>query len=131
MDTVTARYEMTADVFTQTDTQNPSGALKRVWNYATPISNIACQAQGILRATGKMTGSAEEWREEYLEIDWIRVATQFVMDRTMRFGHIKNLAGVSLFPQNYIYYVVGVTPVTDPFGYLVEYEVLGKRVREV
>jgi hypothetical protein len=146
-----ARYTMLADVVRQTATRDPdSGQISRVWDYEHPgtVRNLTV---GILGGGIRVVGSTEMWGEDYEEIEWAKmyISSQLIkMDVTdenlnvigeenvyiTRRWRVTNIrqddTGKYLWigddGEPIVFNIMGITPIMDPFGDPVEYELLLK-----
>jgi hypothetical protein len=150
-----ARYSMIADFYQQKNVQDESGQITREWNRENPfvIQNLT-QAIVVKGAEGDVL--TEKWTQLYEPHTNIKmfIATNKlnssllgpiggsligdlfnpeVITRRFRVGNIRQKStGETLWltdrnsPTEFN--VMGVTPVTDPFGKVVEYELLLKEV---
>jgi hypothetical protein len=120
---------MMAEVYDQTAVQSASGAIERSWNYTSPIKTIFCQASGIVDGGIRVVGSTERWEEKYQNVEWVHIATDAQITKRQRIGNIMNSQGELLF-EGVIFEVLGITPILNPFGALVEYDVLAQRAEK-
>lgn len=140
---LSARYTMLADFYRQTVRQTESGQIIREWDREDPyiVQNLA---EGILGGGIRVVGSTETWGKDYNPIEWAKmyIASQVVDDdekgavtlnRRFRVSNIRDrVTGERLWVdddrRNIEFHVMGITPIQDPFGRNVEYEILLKGV---
>lgn len=150
-----ARYSMMADFYQQKNVQDESGQITREWNRDNPfvIQNLA---QAILVRGAGSDGMTEKWTELYQPetnikmfiatnkldssllgpIGGARLGDPFspeVITRRFRVGNIRekstgDVLWLSDRNSPMEFNVMGVTPVTDPFGKVAEYELLLKEI---
>lgn len=150
-----ARYSMLADFYQQQTIQNESGQITRDWNREDPfvVRNLS---QAILIKGARGDAMSEKWTEVYEPYTNIKmfiatnkldssllgplgsakVGGEFdpeIITRRFRVGNIRDRAtGEVLWfsdrnaPMEFN--ILGVTPTTDPFGRVVEFELLLKEV---
>lgn len=88
-----------------------------------------------------MVGSIERWEEEYMPIDWIKFQTDVELSKRYRLYNIRDKrTGRHLWEDNegpreewrpMWFDIVGVMPIVDPFGRLLEYDSLAKKVQNL
>jgi hypothetical protein len=138
----TARYNMEAEFYQQTNVQQESGQIIRTWDYANPIM-VRNNTKPIIGGGIRVVGSTERWEEEYEGVEWVKmmIASQDVVDylgepvkivRRFRVGKIRLWrTGESLWVGDdgldIEFNVQGITPYHDPYQ-PVEYELLLKGV---
>ena len=150
-----ARYAMIADFYQQQTIQDESGQITREWNRSNPfvVRNLT---QAILIKGSRGDAMTENWTELYEPYTNIKmfIATNKldssllgpienaslgnsfnpeVITRRFRVGNIRERStGEVLWLSDrkvpMEFNVMGVTPVTDPFGKVVEYELLLKEI---
>jgi hypothetical protein len=150
-----ARYAMVADFYQQQTIQDESGQITRDWNRSNPfvVQNLS---QAILVKGARGDAMTEKWTEIYEPYTNIKmfiatnkldssllgpiggavVGDSFdpeVITRRFRVGNIRERAtGQVLWLSDrespMEFNILGVTPVTDPFGRVVEFELLLKEV---
>lgn len=140
---LSARYTMLADFYRQNTRQTESGQIIREWDREDPyiVQNLT---EGILGGGIRVVGSTETWGQDYNPIEWAKmyIADQVVDDdergavtlnRRFRVSNIRDrVSGERLWVdderRNIEFHVMGITPIQDPFGRNVEYEILLKGV---
>jgi hypothetical protein len=134
---------MLADFYRQSVTQTESGQIIRNWDREDPyiVQNLT---EGILGGGIRVVGSTETWGQDYNPIEWAKmyISTQEVDDdekgpvtlnRRFRVSNIRDrVTGERLWVDDdrreIEFHVMGITPIQDPFGRNVEYEILLKGV---
>jgi len=117
--------------------QDPiSGEIIREWNDTDPdvpsqvAIDIPCMVEGIIDGGIRVAGTTERWGEHYDNIDWVRMEfpSSYIVTKRDRITNIRNAktnqaiwveeetAGTNGVMVPTIFEVIGVTPVTDPFG---------------
>jgi hypothetical protein len=140
---LSARYTMLADFYRQEVKQTESGQIIRQWDREDPyiVQNLT---EGILGGGIRVVGSTETWGQDYTPIEWVKmyIANQIVDDdergpvtlnRRFRVSNIRDrVTGERLWVdddrRDIEFHVMGITPIQDPFGRNVEYEILLKGV---
>ena len=124
---------MKADIYESVITQDDiTKAIKRSWLYKRTIS---CLARGYISDTVRSQGSGEKVGERYQDIDYLTIETEEKLTKQQRITNIRNqkdeVIWFDLVSNNYdtpiVYDVQGVTPVLDPFGTILSYNVTAKR----
>lgn len=146
---------MVADVFMQVQTRTESGQLRTQWvrekNDQGGNLTIDLIARPILGGGIRVVGSMERFDEEYLPIDWIKFQTNIELSKRHRLYDIRDKrtgrhmwednergkyerdANGNLIPifDPMWFDIVGVMPIVDPFGRLLEYDSLAKKVQNL
>lgn len=121
-----AKYTMSAEVYDETTNQDLSGQITRDWDYTTPSFNIVCDGR-ILTAAGSRVTFVEDWGPQYSNSRFVSITCGQKLNNRQRLGNIKT-PNAYLLDQNTIFDVLGVYPVIDPFGNVIEYTVLAAEV---
>jgi hypothetical protein len=118
---------MKADVFEQVSKQNANtGKIERLWQFQ---DTIECMARGLGNLRGKDFGTADSWKELYRKEDFLRIKTMYHVTDTMRVTNVRDANGEIPWLEDSdsgtptVFDVVGVTPVIEPFGTHLEYDV--------
>jgi len=130
---VTARYNMVFNLLRQTMTQNPNtGQIMRQWTVFR--YDVPCIARGVTGGGIRVVGSTERYEGGvYTNIEWVKMQTHTIISKRDRIVDIKERdeprsnwlevdSNGDLVPV--VFEVLGGTPIQDPFGRLVEYDVL-------
>lgn len=128
-----ANYNMTADIYVKSVTQSASGSgfLKGSW---AKDHSITCYATSIQTDAVSDSGSGKKFNAEYDEYDFIKIHTGERLNKRQRVTNIRAANGNAIWVDEErggdptIFEVQGVTALLDPFGEVIQYEVLAKRV---
>lgn len=134
VDLLASRYNMFADAYDQTSSQNDLGQITRDWNYDNPVvEDFICLARGIQGGGIRVVGSTERWEPEFEDVEWLRMQTQAPLSKRYRIGNIRDRNGnIAWFDEegnSLIFNIMGYESRFDPFSRRVENEVLLKRVQ--
>lgn len=130
---ISSTMYMKADIYEATITQDDvTKSIKRSWLYRKTIN---CLARGYVSDTVRSQGSSEKVGERYQDIDFITIETEEKLTKTQKITNVRNqkdeVIWFDLVSNNYdtpvVYDVQGVTPVMDPFGHILSYNVTAKR----
>jgi hypothetical protein len=120
-------YNMTADVYDEVIRQDPeTGKIERMWEFK---GTIQCMARGLGNLRGKDFGTSDKWKDIYSKEDYLRIKTMYPLSDSMRITRVVTSDGISAWKEesgdnrDTIFDVIGVTPVVEPFGTLLEYDV--------
>lgn len=126
-------FSMKMDVYHQTEMQDPdTGAIKREWNY---IKTLSCHAKSIISnsATGA-NGNFQAFRDKYINEQVIVVRTAERLNFREKVTNIRDSSNTPIWTElDYpsdtptVFEVIGVTPLTDPFGSVLAYNSVMKR----
>jgi hypothetical protein len=135
---------MLADFANQISERNEAGQVTRDWNWQmkATVKNIT---EGILGGGIRVVGSTETWGEDYEEVEWAKMyigsqeislggQTVFIT-RRFRVRNIRDeLTGRTLWVGDdglpIEFNIMGITPIVDPFGRPLEYEILLKGITD-
>lgn len=134
-------------------TQDPdSGAIERVWVGSIPddpdtpdidessnnytLTNVKCEVKGVMSGGIRVAGTTQRFDDIYENIEWLN--SNWPKDANItkndKVTNIRNYRGELIYSNEErreagptIFDVMGVTPVTDPFGQIVSQSVLLKR----
>lgn len=121
-----ARYNMTMDVLVQTKTRDAqSGELKRAWTPDPGRMGVKCVARSITGGGIRVVGSTERWSEQYDDVEVVKIQTALPIQKRERITNIKDRRGNVAWGD--VFEVYGSMPVLDPFGNIVEYDLLVQR----
>lgn len=124
---------MKMDIYKQTEAQNPdTGALVKEWNY---YKTLDCHAKGMITNSASIRSSdKQQFNNKYINEQTIQVRT---IDRITIQEKITNIRDSQNnviwteinFPSDTptVFEVIGVTPITDPFGKVIGYSSALKR----
>lgn len=133
MDIVASLLQMQLDLYVQTDAQDPdSGALKKEWHYT---KTLPCSAKGVVsNAASTRSADRQIINNKYQNEQFVEIRTTEKINNRHKLTNIRNKKGVVIWTElNYptetptVFEVVGVTPITDPFGEVIAYNTLVKR----
>lgn len=140
---LSARYTMLADFYTQQTIRNNSGQIVRKWNKEDPYI-IQNRTDGIIVRGFTSVASTEKWSKDYEPVEYAKMYVSTIsidddekgavtINRTFRVSNIRDrISGEILWLNEerdpIEFHVLGVTPIQDPFGRNVEYEILLKGV---
>lgn len=140
---LSARYTMLADFYRQETVRNNSGQVVRKWNKEDPYI-IQNRTDGIIVRGFTSVSSTEKWSADYEPVEYAKMYVSKIsidddekgpitINRTFRVSNIRDRISGEVFWLNESrdpveFHVLGVTPIQDPFGRNVEYEILLKGV---
>lgn len=124
-------YNMKADLYRQIVKQDArTGEVQRMWEF---IGSIEVMARGLGNLRGKDFGTTDKWKDIYTKSDYLRIKTMDKIDDTMRVTNVRDVNGKVAWIEEgdseepTIFDVIGVTPVIEPFGQHLEYDVFLNR----
>jgi len=127
-----ANYNMKADVLSKVVTQDPlTRQFIETW---TKTAEISCYARSIQTDAVSDAASGKKYNADYEEYEFIKVNTMKHLGKRDRISNIRSADGEYLWIESElqgaptVFQVQGVTSEFDPFGTLVQYEILAKRV---
>lgn len=130
---VDASFSMLMDVYKQSDSQDQStGAIKKEWNY---IRTVPCYAKGVISNTATArSGDRQVLGNKYENTQVIEVRTTEKLSIREKITNIRTEHGESIWTElDYpndtptVFEIVGVTPMTDPFGDVLAWSAVLKR----
>lgn len=140
---LSARYTMLADFYKQETTRSNSGQIVRRWNREDPYI-IQNRTDGIIVRGFTSVASTEKWGKDYEPVEYAKMYVSTIsvdddekgpvtINRTFRVSNIRDRVSGEILWLNEArdpieFHVLGVTPIQDPFGRNVEYEILLKGV---
>ena len=134
MSLIKARYNMKADVYIQTTDRDPdTRQVVRTWDFH---RTVLCQARSIVSEGIRTVGSTEQFKSsDYEDEDYVRMRVNKPLtkrDRVRNIRHKSKSAGAYLEGggEQEEFEVIGVQPSVDPFGRVVEYELLMYKVQD-
>lgn len=124
---------MTADIYTLSASQDPaSGKITKDWKFDRTID---CYAQSIESEKASDTPAGNKFRREYKQHEIIAIKCQEDLSSRVRISNVKTRSGQLLWteseqidPQATMFEVNASVPRLDPFGDVIEYEVMATRV---
>lgn len=133
MDLISSLLQFKLDLYVQTDDQDPdTGALLKEWNY---YNTLDCSAKGIVsNATSTRANDRQTIDNRYKLEQHVEIRTTEKINMRHKITNIRNSKGQVIWTElDYptetptVFEVVGVTPMTDPFGIIVGYNTTVKR----
>jgi Zn ribbon nucleic-acid-binding protein len=124
---------MKMDVYKQFDLQDPdTGAIKREWQYH---RTVACHAKGVISNSATTRSSDKQvFDNKYSNDQVVQIRTAERLAAREKITNTRNKDGIVIWKeQNYptetptVFEVVGITPITDPFGTIIGYNSSMKR----
>lgn len=127
-----ASYTMKADILEPTATQNAlTGQIEKVWSV---VESISCYAESILTDAVSDDSSGKQFSKEYSEYEYISIKTSKPLSKRTRIQNVRGSDGSSLWPQyerpthSMVFEVQGCIPLLSPFGVVMQYKTLAKKV---
>ena len=133
MDILTSVMQMKLDLYGQIDSQDPdTGAIKKEWNY---IDTVNCSAKGLISNTISARSSDRQLLDNrYKNEQFIQIRTIEKLSMRHKIKNIRNKENKYIWTElDYptetptVFEIVGVTPITDPFGTIIGYNSTAKR----
>ena len=133
MNLVDSLYQYKLDIYTQVDDQDPdTGALIKEWHY---VDTLSCGAKGIVsNSASTRTYDKQSVGNRYKFEQFVEIRTAEKINIRHKITNIRNAKGVPIWTElDYpsetptVFEVIGVTPITDPFGTIVAYNTTIKR----
>lgn len=140
---LSGRYSMLADVYEQTNIIAESGQVTRSWNRENPII-VKNLTEGVLTDGVQGASVSEIWKEDYEPTEKVKMfisdslidpdpINPVVLTRRFRVSNIRDRATGKVLWLNDAgdpleFNIQGIIPINDPFGKIVEYEVIMKSV---
>jgi hypothetical protein len=121
-DLIDSMLTMQLDLYRQYEQQDPdTGAMKREWQYQRTLD---CYAKGIIsNSTTSRSSDKQIFNNKYTNEQVIQVRTSERITMRDKITNIRDVNGNVIWTElNYpsetptVFEVVGVTPITDPFG---------------
>jgi hypothetical protein len=122
IDLIDSILSMDLDLYVQSETQDANtGAIKKEWMFS---KTIPCHAKGIVSnsATAR-SGDKQVFGAKYINDQTIQIRTIEKLNVRQKITNIRDSSGNVIwteidYPQETptVFEVVGVTPITDPFG---------------
>lgn len=132
-DLINSVLSMRLDVYRQSEIQDPdTGAIKREWNYHRTVD---CHAKGVISNSATTRSSDKQvFGNKYTNDQIIQVRTLDRLTSREKVTNIRDNNGNVIWSEiNFptetptVFEVIGVTPITDPFGTVLGYNSSMKR----
>ena len=132
-DLIDSVLSMQMDVYRQFDAQDPNtGAIKREWQF---YKTVDCHAKGVISNSATTRSRDKQvFINNYMNDQIIQVRTTDKLTMREKVTNIRDASGNPIWTEiNYpnetptVFEVIGVTPVTDPFGSVIAYNSSMKR----
>jgi hypothetical protein len=130
---VGAVYTMTADIQNKATVQDPASLM--ISSSWTKDHSITCYARSIQTDAVSDAAAGKKFNNIYMEYEFIKIMTGERLNQRQRVTNIRDAEGGLIWVESEandvatVFEVQGVTPIFDPFGGLIEYECLCKRVQ--
>lgn len=133
LDLVDSMLSMKFDLYRQYEEQDKdTGAIKKEWHYQ---KTVDCYAKGIVtNSSTTRSGDKQSFNNKYLNEQIIQVRTSERITMRDKITNIRDSSGTVIWTElNYptetptVFEVMGVTPLTDPFGSTIGYNSSMKR----
>ena len=133
MDIIESLLPFKMDLYVQTDQQDAdTGAIQKEWNFHKTLS---CSAKGIVsNSTSLRSNDSQQFSNKYELEELIQIRTVEKINVRHKITNIRNSSNEVIWTElNYpsetptVFEVVGVTPITDPFGKNFAYNIVAKR----
>ena len=133
MDIIESLLPFKMDVYVQTDQQDAdTGAILKEWNFHKTLN---CSAKGIVsNSTSVRSNDRQQFSNKYDLEQMIQIRTVEKINVRHKITNIRNSENEFIWTElNYptetptVFEVVGITPITDPFGKNMAYNVIAKR----
>ena len=133
MDIVASTLQMYVDIYVQSDTQDrDTGIIKKEWLF---IKTIPCSAKGVISNSISTRSSDRQLIDtRYQNEQFIQVRTSEKLNMRNKLTNVRTKKGTVVWSEiNYptetptVFEIVGITPVTDPFGEIIAYNTIAKR----
>jgi len=131
-DLVNSILTMKADIYSQEDTQDEdTGALKKNWIFT---DTVDCFAKGSVSSAGSRGQDKQQYTTKYKDTESIQIRVDKYINQRQKITNIRNKNGeVIWYELNYptntptVFEIVGNTPITDPFGEILGWNLLAQR----
>ena len=133
MDIVASTLQMYVDIYVQSDTQDrDTGIIKKEWLF---IKTVPCSAKGVISNSISTRSSDRQVIDtRYQNEQFIQVRTSEKLNMRNKLTNVRTKKGTVIWSEiNYptetptVFEIVGITPVTDPFGEIIAYNTMAKR----
>ena len=132
-DLVDSILTMSMDVYKPFDLQDPNtGSIKKEWQFDRTVS---CSAKGnITNSSTSTSGDKQTFSNKYKNEENLQIRTSEKITLREKITNIRDYEGTVIweelnFPTNTptVFEVLGITPITDPFGGVLGYNATVKR----
>jgi hypothetical protein len=132
-DLINSVLSMRLDVYRQSEVQDAdTGALKREWNYHRTVD---CHAKGVISNSATTRSSDKQvFGNKYMNDQIIQVRTAEKLTMREKVTNVRDMKDNVIWSEiNFptetptVFEVIGVTPITDPFGNVLGYNSSMKR----
>ena len=132
VDLVGSILSMKADIYSQMDAQDEdTGALRKTWAFT---KTLPCFAKGSVSSSSGGGVDKQKYTTRFKDTESIQIRVDKFVSHRDKITNIRNNEGhVIWFELNYptntptVFEVVGNTPITDPFGNVLGYNLLAQR----
>ena len=133
MNIVESMLPMKLDLYIQFDKQDANtGEINKEWVY---YKTLACSAKGIVsNSTSTRANDSQKFNNKYSNEQMVQIRTAEKINLRHKITNIRSKDGTPIWTElNYptetptVFEVVGVTPVTDPFGIVMAFNSIVKR----
>lgn len=133
MDILESLLPYKLDLYVQSDSQDPNtGAISKEWNY---YKTLDCSAKGMVsNSTSTRTNDRQQIDNRYVNAQFLQIRCSEKINIRHKVTNIRNKEGEYIWTElNYptetptVFEVVGMTPITDPFGISMGYNITVKR----
>lgn len=133
MELVSSLFQFKLDLYTQYDSQDPdTGAIKKEWHF---YQTLDCAAKGIVsNSTSTRANDRQVMDNRYKQEQFVEVRTTEKINLRHKITNIRNKHNQYVWTElDYptetptVFEVMGVTPITDPFGTIIAYNTTIKR----
>lgn len=124
---------MKLDLYVQSSVQNvDTGEIKKTWNYH---KTMACSAKGVVsNSTSTRANDTQKFNNRYVNEQMIQIRTSERLNLRYKITNIRTAKGDPIWVEiDYptetptVFEVVGITPITDPFGTILAFNTIAKR----
>ena len=133
MDILESLLPYQLDLYVQQDTQDPeTGSINKEWHY---LKTLDCSAKGVVsNSTSTRANDRQQISNRYALEQFIQIRTAEKINVRHKITNIRNKEGDYIWTElNYptetptVFEVVGMTPISDPFGIGMGYNITAKR----
>lgn len=133
MNIVDSVLQLYLDIYIQSDSQDQNtGAIKKEWNFT---QTIPCSAKGIISNSSSGRSSDKQIiGNKYQNMQTLQIRTASKLNIRHKVTNIRDRKGNPIWTElDYpldtptVFEIIGVTPITDPFGTIIGYNSIAKR----